>query len=187
MDRFHFISSILRNTVMSRKLTQNEIDMAKTVFGDAIDYDVVRINDKKYMFFQSKHVAMAPNGNLYMGAQLKSDDYALENSFSKRSLFIHEMAHVWQFQNKILHPLKTGVKLMVKHAFNYGAAYPYKLDSKKDLLEYNMEQQASIIQDYFLLNHQGVFRWQGNCKNDEKVAKRAAAYEKVLENFQFIR
>src|SRR5262249_40606910 len=36
---------------------------------------------------------------------------------------------------------------------NYERAYAYDLDGHRDLLDYGMEQQASIVQDYFLLQH----------------------------------
>lgn len=166
----------------SRKLTDGEIDLAKSVFGDAVDYAAVRIVNGKFAFFQSKHTSMAPDGNIYMAASLRADDYSREDPVTQ-SVFIHEMAHVWQYQNKILHPLKTGAKLMLRHAFRYRSAYPYRLDAKKDLTDYNMEQQASIIQDYFLFNKLGHFRWQGNCKNTLKNAEKARVYEQVLEKF----
>lgn len=166
----------------SRKLTDGEINLAKSVFGDAIDYDAVRVQNRKFFFLQSKHTSMAPDGHIYMAASLRADDYSREDPVTQ-SIFIHEMAHVWQYQNKILHPLKTGAKLMLRHAFRYGSIYPYRLDEKKDLMDYNMEQQASIIQDYFLFNKLGYFRWQGKCKDALKNSEKAAVYEKVLEKF----
>lgn len=165
----------------SRPLTEKEIALAKTVFGDALDYEGIRVHDCKYIFFQSRHSAMAPNGHLYMH-KLYSDDYGAENAYAQ-GLFIHEMTHVWQHQNKVFKPFRAGAKLMLKHKFNYTAAYPYRLAEGKDLTDYNMEQQASIVQDYFLLKHQGRFRWKGKCKNPEPNPDKISLYERVLGKF----
>lgn len=165
----------------SRKLTKGEITLAKTVFGDSIDYGDVRIHNGKFMFWHPKGTGMAPEGNLYMYG-CYSDDYA-KGGAEERAHFIHEMAHVWQFQNRILDPVETAIELNLRHPFNYLAAYDYKMDGKKDLLAYNMEQQATIIQDYFLLVRENHWRDSGRCKNREDEATRLAFYEKTLEKF----
>jgi hypothetical protein len=165
----------------ARPLTQGEITLAKTVFGDSIDYAAVKVHDRKYSFLQPAGVAMAPNGHIYMN-DIYRDDYAADAH--RVGTFIHEMTHVWQFQNKVLNPLHSGAALMLKHKFNYGSCYAYKLDGGKDLLDYNMEQQASIVEDYFQLRHQGRYNWQGSCANDAAATPdRMALYEKVLEKF----
>ena len=38
--------------------------MTRSVFGDAIDTAKVRINNRKWAFFQPRHVVMAPRGQL---------------------------------------------------------------------------------------------------------------------------
>lgn len=165
----------------ARPLTQGEIALAKTVFGDAIRYDEVTIHDGRFMPFQPKGTAMAPEGNLYMYG-CYHDDYAVCDPYT-RAHFIHEMTHVWQFQNKILHPVQAAIELNVRHMFNYLAAYPYHLDGTKDLTDYNMEQQASIVQDYFLLKSENCSLHQGQCQNIALESERIALYEKVLHRF----
>lgn len=167
--------------VTPRPLTTGEAALARSVFGDTIDYARVTITDKKYMPFQPQGTAMAPNGHLYMYGCYK-DDYSREHDGWK-SHFIHEMTHVWQQQNNILNPVREAVKLSITFKFNYNAAYDYKLEQGKDLLAYNMEQQASIVQDYFMIKHCGHDAHRGHCTNTENTADKMALYENVLEDF----
>ncbi len=166
--------------MVSRALTKDETALAQSVFGASIDYARVKVSDQKWMPFHPKNTAMTPNGNLYMN-DCYAEDYARSGSYM-RSLFIHEMTHVWQFQNKILNPITEAIAEAFKHKFNYSAAYPYTLDASKDLLDYGMEQQAAIVQDHFLLTHEHSTHardCQNACSNEEKIE----LFAKVLEKF----
>lgn len=166
--------------MVTRPLTVGEIGLAKTVFGDSIDYTKVTVSDQPFIRFQAEGVAMAPNGKLYMHGCYK-DDYARQNIYGQ-SLFIHEMAHVWQCQNRILNPIASAAKLSLKFRFDYAAAYFYDLKAGKDLLSYNMEQQASIVEDYFVLSRGGDDH-RGHCRNQESGQARAELYKNVLKKF----
>ena len=168
--------------MIKRPLTDGEIKLARSVFGDAIDYAAVTISDGKYMPFQPKGTAMAPNGHLYMYG-CYSPDYSAEKSLS-RSHFIHEMTHVWQYQIKILNPIVEAAALSLKHKFNYfTAAYAYHLDENMDLMDYGMEQQASIVQEYFMTRREGHTSHTRHCKNTCHDDEKCRLYEKVLEKF----
>jgi hypothetical protein len=163
----------------SRSLTAGEIALAKRVFGSSIDYTAVGVSDSKFMGLHPRGVAMSPDGNLYMHGCYK-DDYAAGSTY-EQSFFLHEMTHVWQYQNKVLNPIAEALKLSLQHKFNYEASYFYTLDAKKDLLDYNMEQQASIVQDYFSLKETGSASPWTRCQNG--TAGQEALYESVLKNF----
>ncbi|MEZ0262963.1 MAG: hypothetical protein ACAH80_18305 [Alphaproteobacteria bacterium] len=169
----------------ARPLTAGETALAKTVFGDSLDYKSITISDEKFMALSMlpEGTAMAPNGHLFMPGCYK-DDYSKEDTYWK-ALFVHEMTHVWQYQNKVLAPMAEAVRLNLSHGFNYAAAYPYKLDEKKDLIDYNMEQQASIVQDYFAMKQEGFkYQFWGNCKDGHcDDAEKKRLFEKVLEKF----
>lgn len=164
-----------------RPLTDNEIDLAREVFGNSIDYAAVRLHEGQYMPFQKPGTAMAPNGHLYMYGCYEHD-YALQDVISQAH-FIHEMTHVWQYQNRILEPVAAALELNLRHAFNYAAAYYYDLNGRKDLLEYNMEQQATIVQDYFLLTRSGCALETGHCRTGGAFDERLGTFEKVLAKF----
>ena len=84
-----------------RPLTPGEVELARSVFGDAVDYGRVRLVKGKWWPFQPRNSAMAPMGNIYFHPEggAWSDDFAQE-SLRRQSFFIHEMTHVWQAQAK---------------------------------------------------------------------------------------
>jgi len=165
-----------------RKLTENEIKLAKTIFGDSIDYDAVAISAKKTIFFQPRDYAMTVSNNIYMDNRYR-EDYTLDPDPKFHALLIHELTHVWQYQNKIFNPMVAALGLNLKHKFNYREAYEFHLDEKKDLMEYGLEQQAEIIEEYFLTKHKGLSSYLDRCTNKCNDAERLALYESVLKNF----
>ncbi|EMF07051.1 hypothetical protein [Serratia marcescens] len=113
--------------------------------------------------------------------------------------FIHEVAHVWQHQNKVYVsvPVKGAFAGFVGEIRREGdARYRYELtDKKASLVHYGIEQQASIVADYFYFRRYGYSAFvkrcnrieegkKGNlyCKNLDKYDEPSlrAAYEKVL-------
>ena len=134
-----------------RALTAGEISLAQRIYKTAINYGKVKIHDEKYMVFQPDHSGMTPNGEIYVsGTGTYTADYSTSPSADLRSFFIHEMAHVWQYQLNILSPIGSAIAESFRHFFNYAKAYEYELVTGKDLLDYRIEQQAQIIQDYYL-------------------------------------
>lgn len=166
----------------ARPLTDGEIRLARSIFADSIDYAAIRIHDRTYLPGLPAHTAMAPNGQIYM-AKNHRPDYAAAPPHMQ-AFFLHEMTHVWQYQNNIFNPVKEAAKLSIKHRFNYDAAYPYMLDAAKDLMSYNMEQQASIVEDYFYIKVTGNTAHLGKCRNSKcTVPERLALYRRVLGAF----
>ena len=130
-----------------RALTVGEIDIAKTVFADAIDYDTVRLRDENYVPWQGENYAMAPNGHIYFGKSLRGiSDWSLEDS-NMQGLFIHEMTHVWQHQHGV-NVLLVGAYQQAKQ-FLVGDQYDYHLAPGKMFKDFNIEQQGDIIRDYY--------------------------------------
>lgn len=132
----------------ARPLTAGEVALARTVFRDSVDYDRVPIYPRRYVLFQPADSGMTPNGRIYACGAAYQPDYSACD-LDRQAFFIHEMAHVWQHQNRVL-PVKTSAVLaMCRHGFRYARAYRYTLAPNRDLLDYNLEQQATIIEDYF--------------------------------------
>ena len=126
-----------------RPLTDGEIALARSMFGDAVDYARVRLIRGKWWPFQPRNSAMAPMGNIYFHPQggAWSDDFSKE-SVRRQAFFIHEMTHVWQAQAKGRFYLP-----MMRHPF---CRYRYRLDDKRPFHRYGLEQQAEIVADRFL-------------------------------------
>jgi len=65
----------------------------------------------------------------------------------------------------------------------YSKAYRYTLDENLDLLDYRMEQQAQIIEDYCKIAFQNFIPRFGYCQNTDPDAQLRKLYENVLANF----
>jgi hypothetical protein len=126
-----------------RSLTPGEVELARSVFRDAIDYSKVRLIRGKWWPFHPRNAAMAPMGNIWFHPDGGgwSEDFAKE-PLRRQSFFIHEMTHVWQAQKggRFYLPL-------MRHPF---CRYPYQLKAGKGFARYGIEQQAEIVKHRFL-------------------------------------
>jgi len=129
---------------MSRALTPGEGMLAASMFGDAIDYDRVRIHRRKYWPLQSPRMTMAPNGHLWFHphADHYCPDFCAAPSLSLQGHFIHEMTHVWQAQTRGRWYLP-----LMRHPW---CRYDYVLEPGKPFTAYGIEQQAEIVRHAFL-------------------------------------
>jgi hypothetical protein len=127
----------------SRPLTGAERKMARLVFGDAIDYDAVTVNHRKWYPLQPAKFIMAPDGHIWVHPKSPwwSDDYGAAD-YKSQELFIHEMTHVWQAQTKGKYYLP-----LMRHPF---CRYEYKFVPGKPFGWYGLEQQAEIVRHVFV-------------------------------------
>ena len=127
----------------ARALTPGEIALARSVFGDAIDYAPVRMVRRRWWLFQPKAVVMAPTGNIYFhpDSNLWSEDFSAER-LSLQGLFIHEMTHVWQAQTRGRWFLP-----LMRHPF---CRYGYTVKPGLRFDRYGLEQQAEIVRHRFM-------------------------------------
>lgn len=137
------LSSIDRT---ARRLTPGEVTLARTVFGDTIDYDRVRLFARPYMGVASRdfHTTVSPNGHIY-SRSLRAD-YAA-GTLPEQSHFLHEMTHVWQHQNgrSVRAAALAG---WVRSKFNYFSLYAYEDRPDRRFDRMNIEQQADMVADY---------------------------------------
>jgi len=135
-----------------RKLTPGEVCLAMMIFGDSIDYARVKVYHNKFAGLQRDNVAMTPFGNIHYPRGLFWEDFAVRRVnisdaqfIDDLQLFIHEMVHVWQYQRG--HAVwRDGIRTSRDQS-----NYHYELGEGRRLPDYNMEAQAQIIADYFLL------------------------------------
>jgi hypothetical protein len=123
-----------------RPLLPQEKQLARGIFGQSIDLDAVRI--------VTTPVVNAPTtlGNCIRVGGSGMPDWVL----------IHELAHVWQFQNKgtsyisdsAWHQTAAWVSSGLK---SRAAAYQVTIQPGKSIHDYTAEQQATIIEQYFVV------------------------------------
>lgn len=131
-----------------RPLTEGEIALAATMFGDAIDYARVRLHRRKWWPFHPRRVVMAPDGDLWFhprGPHWRDDFSTAE--IALQGLFIHEMTHVWQAQR--------GGRWFLPLARHPFCRYAVVLKPGRRFERYGLEQQAEIVREAWLAKRKG--------------------------------
>ncbi len=125
----------------ARNLTPEEIVLAQKIYGNTIDYSQVKVHDGKYFSGQPDNTAITPDGQAYFPTQIYSSNFGLENSVNKQALFIHELGHIFQYQN--------GMEV-VEQRISEGAKYNYEdVFDGTPLGELTVEAQAEFFRDLF--------------------------------------
>ncbi|WP_214236513.1 type IV secretion protein Rhs [Rosenbergiella gaditana] len=163
-----------------RLLTSSEIRLATELYRNSIQYNRVWIHHGSYLPFgmQENNTAMTPNGEIWFETNVYRDDYS-KNLVDSQHLFMHKMMHVWQYQR--------GMNVKMRGLVSWAVNYQYDLD-RKMLSSYPMEQQATIVADYWLLTRFGFsgFKQIVNYVNYDKTEPKRSLiikYEKVLGDF----
>lgn len=133
---------------MKRRLTTGEIQLARLMFQDAIDYASVRLVFGAWWQTFSR-AAIAPNGQIYFPKSAYCADFS-QSPAHLQIWFMHEMTHVWQYQRGFS-VLLSGVCLFCQAGYVHARAYRYWQEGQ-DLPAFarlNMEQQAEVIAHYF--------------------------------------
>lgn len=163
-----------------RRIRLSEINLATTLYGYSVRYNEVWIHRGSYLPFnlQDNYTAMTPEGEMWFQEGVYQEDFA-SPYINGQHLFLHEMMHVWQYQR--------GMWVRTRGAFSWAADYTYSLD-KNHLLEYGLEQQASLVSDYWLLknygflNHANLYKFRDYIPSEKDTAL-LARYEKILGGF----
>ena len=127
----------------TRYLTDGEIKLARSVFGDSLKLDDIQL---KTAWWVLKHYAVSPNGSIYFHPADWIEDFS-QAPLGKQSWLIHELTHVWQLQQ--------GLKVVRGALIN--RRYNYVLKTNKPFLNYGIEQQARMVQDYFIRRQRGQY------------------------------
>lgn len=171
----------------NRPLTPGEVELLRPIFRDGIDYAKVHVINNSFPL-QPQNVYMTPRGHVYAPGDLWQSDFSTLRG-GHRAVFVHEMTHVWQYANG-MDLVGQGVIELTKFRGQYEKAYPYELANDRDLVDYGMEQQASIIEDYFVItvDKSGPQRMTNRgvtaAQRDELYA---AVLKKFFENARYAR
>lgn len=119
---------------------------------------------------------VTPCGEIYFSNHKYVPDFSKDTSLQgirKIHLFMHEMVHIWQFQMGLAVPI-----LVLASGF---VDYHYDLTNDKILSDYHMEQQASIISDYWCLKTFDYNAWYS--LTYEKYKGRQARNQQGMRNY----
>lgn len=154
LDAFSFpeIMDFVWETIKpgTRKLTFVEEQEARTVFGDSISYQKVRIDENSLIaWFRAKRSKRSGLGVTAFSTINFNKKIKTTPGNSHMKWLIHELAHVAQMEH-------VGSRYMIEASHARATeGYEYVLGAKPHFRNYNREQQASIAADYYIAKISG--------------------------------
>ncbi|HCU98541.1 MAG TPA: hypothetical protein DGM69_04265 [Chloroflexi bacterium] len=157
--------------MIRRKLHKWEEKEAKLVFADFVDYSRITVFEEALwtnLFDdisrrcrlvsprnENEHNAIALGFHCYFPVALPSIYVETQSCRVYMSWLIHEIAHVWQFQRmgwKYLYDVLISHLRYGADVYDYGGSHGLRRNRQvgKKLMDYNLEQQATILQDAYL-------------------------------------
>ena len=128
-----------------RELTQDEKNVAGGFFGDMINLEKVRIDDKSWLalILASNNLVMTLDNTIY-GINIPNDT------------LIHELVHVWQYNRGADFETVGKAHIKALQADETAESYGYSVadigdENRTTFREYEFEEQASILQDAYLV------------------------------------
>lgn len=122
----------------TRVLSEDEKAVAESVFGGSVEGDRVRIKSGGPLTWFGAGVTI---GNIISLPKGKYD-----GSERVYPWLVHELTHVWQYQHHGLGYIPRSVWEQKTQEDAYLVHY----DAEKSFLEYDIEEQAVIVADYFV-------------------------------------
>lgn len=126
----------------TRPLSPLERKLAASVFGDSLKLDQICLDSKAVIGCKKRNIAYVSFFTVNYWKQIQP------------MTFIHELVHVWQYQKlgaaymtKALRAQKT------KEGYDYGGIGPLRkaMQEGAKITDFNLEQQADIVADYFAI------------------------------------
>jgi len=139
--------------------------MAKEIFGNAINYDRIRIDESAYLGPKQQQICYV--------------SFYIINSWGKmqNSILIHELVHVWQYENMgaVYIPRALWAQT-TDEGYNYGGLenLVIALSENKTIYDFNLEQQGDIIADYFRVKNGYSPEWGNATVHDLSI------YEEII-------
>ncbi len=132
-----------------RTLTPPELILANSVFQTSILYSQVRLQDDLGM---GGRPWTSPPSPLYYVLHVGAYFVNMTATNYRKRLLIHELAHVWQGQHGVPlgYVLNSAFHQALSAITNGGDVAPaYNYTTGLKWAQYNCEQQASIVEDWF--------------------------------------
>lgn len=139
----------------TRPLSTPEIELAQTIFGEGLNYELIRWDKKAYFGPKSKKIAYVSFHTINSWGNLSAD------------IFVHELVHIWQYEKMgAVYMPRALAAQRTKEGYNYGGLEKLEEYKYKGLSAFNLEQQADIIADYFRIKNDMKPEWGNGTKAD---------------------
>jgi len=147
----------------TRGLTIGEKKILKFVFGDTLRYETQKIttNDANRGCVNN---SITYRDIPHYSTQIWRPDFSVLTADTWT--FVHEFGHVWQYKYATP-PMNGFLENVMRHPFDYDLNYPYDLMKSTDFYDYNIEQQASIVADYWAVSVQYRAQYCTNPKSPQ--------------------
>lgn len=122
-------------------LNSGDLELAKSILGDKSYLRLIQLNDRS-IYCKTNPVIAFVSGFVINYDRVISDD-----------VLAHELIHVWQYYRVgIVYVPRALYAQRTEENYDYGGLKKLlnHIKEGKSILEYNYEQQAQIIQDFFL-------------------------------------
>lgn len=147
VEVYEGLAAIFKTNI--RPLTEEEIQRAKPIFKDTINYRRVRIDERARLGPQQYQFCYVSFHTINSWGEMHDD------------VFIHELVHVWQYERFGAMYIAKALLAQREEGYNYGGrsrlAKARELGGK--LTDFNFEQQADIVMDYYRLITGRSVRW----------------------------
>jgi hypothetical protein len=162
----------LTTRIIGRSMSEQEIGLAKTVFGNAIDYSKVRLDKFSYIAFLTGFTNTSDDTDKrWYGRKFDGRPITLGNTINYNGsipdvTLIHELTHIWQYQTMGARYAPLAIKDgNSSKGYDYGGIseliYRQELDRQLPRLslanrgisrfDSTPEKQAALVEDYFRL------------------------------------
>jgi hypothetical protein len=124
----------------TRPLSPLERKLAESVFGEALWLSHVRVDERAKIGCRARNMAYVSFFTVNNWGKLKP------------FTFIHELVHVWQYQQMGSAYISRAIRSQhSEHGYNYGGIERLRKHrvSSGNLTDFNLEQQADIVADYY--------------------------------------
>ena len=150
---YTFLNRIIKPKM--RRLTERERTVAESVFGESLSYDAIWIDDRA-------QIGCRKGGFAYVSFRIINVWGAMTDAH-----LIHELTHVWQYERLGARYMPRAIQAQhSRMGYNYGGLQRLKDNATMGLRAFNMEQQADIVTDFFLLSNGKRAQWSDATPSD---------------------
>ena len=151
----------------TRILKDWEIQILKSVFGDSINYGLVRIDESSFIGPMQYKFA-------YVSFHTINSWGTLDNA-----TLVHELVHIWQYERMGSLYIPKALKAQYsEEGYDYGGIDRLQQKSSKSLSDFNLEQQAEIVADYYRISNATASKWGVASIND------SVYFQKFIKEFK---
>ncbi|MCU0346552.1 MAG: hypothetical protein MUC59_06400 [Saprospiraceae bacterium] len=144
----------------TRPLTPLERKLASSVFGEALRLDAICVDDRARVGSKKRNIVYVSFFTINAWGKIQP------------ATFIHELVHVWQYQEMGAAYMSRALRAQrTKEGYNYGGVEQLREARQRgaQLTDFNLEQQADIVSDYFAIREGYRPVWGKGTKDDLPV------------------